>query len=152
MAGPVDKLKARLAFVRSQAANLRPAVERIGQEWRADRKQDFKTQGATTAHGRWQANKASTIRRKGHSRVLRGLPQNGFPLMNSVIKRRHVDHIFRWVQGGRTIELGTKDPKARIHQLGLGGLAIRRPIDPTLKQRRGYSLILSRWLFTGKLR
>jgi hypothetical protein len=151
MASPLDKLKARIAFVKSQSANLRPAVRHLGQAWRADRKTDFASQGATTMHGRWQANKASTIKRKGHSMVLRGVPSNGFALMNSIIKRRHVDHIFRWTPGGRTIELGTKDPKARIHQLGLGGLPIRRPIDPTLKQRRHYSTILAEWIFKGKL-
>lgn len=151
MASPVDKLRARIAFMRSQQANLRPAVEAIGKEWRLERKADFASQGVTTQHGRWQSNKPSTIKRKGHSRVLRGLPSGGFQLMNSVIKRRHVNHIFNWTPGGTTIELGTKDRKARIHQLGLGGLPIRRAIDPTIKQRRNYATILTKWILEGKL-
>ena len=151
MAGPLDKLKARVALVRSQAANLRPAVEKVGQEWRKDRKRDFRTQGATTLHGRWQANKASTIRQKGHSRILQGRPRNGYQLMSSIIKRRHVDHVFEWVPGGRSIRLGTRDPKSRYHALGLGGLPIRRPVDPNTKDRLKYTRILTRWSLRGKL-
>lgn len=152
MASPLDQLRARLAFIKSQSANLRPAVEKIGQQWRKDRKRDFDSQGRTTLHGRWQSNAASTIKRKGHSRILRGLPSKGFQLQESVIKRNHVNHIFRWSPGAATIELGTKDQNARRHQLGLGrGGIIRRAIDPTINDRRKYANTITRWIFRGKL-
>jgi len=149
--GPTDALRARVAFVRSQYANLRPAVAEVHKEWIKDRETDFGTGGATTAHGAWKSNKPSTVRRKGHSQVLFGHPSKGFNLFKSVTDSKHTDHVFDWIQGGNFIELGTQHWKARIHTLGLGPGGIRRVIDPTTKQRNGYARILSNWVLKGKL-
>lgn len=158
MASPTQQLRARLQFLRNQTKNLRPAVRAVHKEFITDRKRDFSTNGTTTQHGAWQANAASTIRSKGHARVLRGRPSGGFQLQKSIVNSRHNDHIFRWqspTSGARGfLEIGTKHWKARIHHLGISKNAPgvkRRPIDPTNKQRRGYATIISNWIFKGKL-
>ena len=113
---------------------------------------DFATGGATTASGAWQANKPSTIQRKGHSQILFGQPGGGYQLFKSITNKKHTDHVFNWVKGGSTLEIGTKHWKARIHQLGLGKHGvIRRPIDPTHAQRDQYVGILFRWVMEGTL-
>ncbi len=119
-------------------------------EFVTDRKLDFATGGATTAHGAWTPNRPSTLKSKGHGRVLFGLKSGGFQLHKSIVNQRHRDHVFIYTKGV-SVELGTKHWKARIHQEGLGPGGIRRPIDPTAKQRRRYSSILSNWIMKGKL-
>ena len=99
-----------------------------------------------------EANRPSTILRKGHSQVLFGTPGGGFQLFKSITSPQHTDHVFSWTKGSNSIELGTKHWKARIHQLGLGKHGvIRRPIDPTTKQRKAYATILVTWVLKGKL-
>ena len=148
----LDELRARVAFIKSQSANQRPAVSKIHREWIVDRKADFASQGATTAHGRWQSNAASTIRRKGHGRVLFGMPSGGYQLHKSITDKSHTDHVFSWSPGGKALELGTKHWKSRIHHLGLGKGGIkRRPVDPTMKQRQSYASVLSNWIIRGTL-
>ena len=152
MASALDALRARLAFVQSQTANQRPAVRKIHSMWIKDRKADFASAGSTTGHGRWRANAAATIARKGHGRVLFGMPSDGYQLHKSITDARHTDHVFKWTPGGKSVELGTKHWKARIHQLGLGRSGIvRRPVDPTNKQRRAYATVLVNWILKGKL-
>lgn len=152
MASALDALRARLAFIQSQAANLRPAVNKVHTEWIADREADFGSGGATTASGAWQANAASTVRGKGHSQVLFGRPGGGFQLFKSITDSKHTDHVFDWTPGGHSVELGTKHWKARIHHLGLGRHGVkRRPIDPTTRQRNAYATVLVNWILKGKL-
>lgn len=148
---PTKNIRKRLAFVRSQLARVDRAAEHIGMLWRQDRKRDFSSQGATTAHGVWTPNKPSTIARKGHGRILRGIPSKGFQLMNSIIKRRHPDYVQRYDPVGNTMELGTKHWKAEIHREGKGGLPVRRPVDPTTSDRRKYTKVLLNWILKGKL-
>ena len=152
MSSALDALRGRVAFVQSQSANLRPAVRQIHSTWIKDRKADFASGGSTTAHGRWQSNALSTMQRKGHGRVLFGMPADGYQLHKSIVDRRHTDHVFRWSPAGNSVELGTKHWKARIHQLGLGAKGIvRRPIDPTPAQRNGYATVLTDWILKGTL-
>lgn len=152
MASAVDKLRARVAFVQNQRRNLRPAVNKIHTEFIEDRKVDFATGGATTQHGAWKANRPRTIRAKGHGRVLFGIPSGGYQLHKSIVNRRHNDHVFNW--NSKTLEIGTRHWKARIHHLGISRNAPgvkRRPIDPTTGQRRRYTRILLDWVMKGTL-
>ena len=152
MSSAINALRARIAFVRSQTANQRPAVRVIHSQWIKDRKTDFASGGATTGQGRWQANAPTTMKRKGHGRVLFGMPSDGYQLHKSITNSKHTDHVFRWTPGGNSVELGTKHWKARIHHLGLGRKGIvRKPIDPTTAQRNGYATILSNWIMKGTL-
>lgn len=150
MSSAVDELRKRMVFVRRQAENLRPAITRVHSDFVTDRKADFASGGATTGHGAWRPNAASTIKAKGHARILRGSKSGGFQLYRSIVNMRHADHVYTYTPNV-SLELGTKHWKARIHQLGLGKGGIRRPIDPTAKQRRSYAFTLTQWVMTGKL-
>lgn len=136
----------------SQMANLRPAVTLLHTEFVADRADDFATGGATTAGGAWKANARSTVLAKGHGRPLLGNPKGGHHLRQSVVDKKHADHVFIWVEGTGAIEIGTKHWKARIHQHGLGPGGVRKMIDPRTAQREQYAGIFTTWILEGILR
>jgi len=147
--GGVKGARAHLNAVAKRLGNLTPGFEAAHKQFIDDEVRLFESEGATGAHGPWPPNKPATVTRKGHARILRGMPSKGFQLRASCVDPTHPEHVFRVT--GRLVQMGTSHWKAAVHAEGRGGLPRRRPVDPTRAQRQRYSHLIGRFWATGKV-
>nr|WP_276611861.1 phage virion morphogenesis protein [Kineococcus vitellinus] len=75
---------------------------------------------------------ASKRRVRGQLRIL----QEKQDLRKSLTNKRSSDGILRVEDAGKTIFMGTKDPKARFHQEGTRRMAQRKVVDLTRRQQQ----------------
>jgi phage gpG-like protein len=91
----------------------------------------------------WPKNAPRTIKRKGHSRVLRGIPNEGFRLSRSLTQRlRHSteDAIRETIQerdGAAYLGFGTTRPYHAVQQEGNGKIPARPHLGMTEKHVDG---------------
>lgn len=150
--GVQDAIDAILA-VAKRAKDVSPAWADVQDAFVKDEIELFATGGATGKHGTWPPNRASTVTSKGHALVLRGKPADGWNLKASCTVPSHPDHVF--VVTPSSVEMGTKDPKARMMADGWGGKGnnpgypSRRPVDPTDAQVDAYAAIVAKYILEG---
>lgn len=142
---------------RLEALGKRARLDKLGPPlWRqfaGYEKQLFASEGASGPDGRWKALKPSTIEKKRALRQpLRILEAEG-DLLKSLTRKTPGPNSVRRVSRD-TIELGTKDPKAKHHQYGAprNNLAKRPPVALTKQQKKEMVETIRHFVLTGERR
>lgn len=145
--GDVQFSRALLRF-RDRAADMRPVLGEIADDFVVLERQQFTTQGAA-ASGGWAALKQETVDRKRAKNLDTKILHATHRLRDSLISRTSVDHVRKVTRD--EVQIGTRVPYSVHHQHGAprANLKQRRPVELSLTTRKAWVTKLQRFLVEG---
>ncbi len=123
----------------------RPAFHQIAEDMRAQIAEQFATEGGRGSGG-WAPLQATTIAAKAAAGLDPHILQATHDLINSLIRPggEHIEEV-----GDSFLEFGSSNPYGKYHQKGTSRLPVRKPVDFTELDRRGFIRTLQRYFAEG---
>lgn len=126
----VEELAAAFVAASEFVSDLTPVFEKVGDEVLASSRTRFDASGPG-----WAPLTASTVKRKGHARILRDTDA-----LYGSFSKGALDNVFRVTP--LTAEFGTSDMKAQFHQFGTARMPKRTVIEITDAQEARFTQIV----------
>lgn len=125
-----------------------PAFREIASDMRKQIGEQFETEGERGSGG-WEPDKDETLAAKAAKGLSPKVLQATGDLMDSLVNPSSQWHVEEITDD--SLLLGSKDWVGFLHQKGTKTLAVRKPVDFTELDRRGFVRTLQRYVFEGVL-
>lgn len=140
----IEVLNRAFNRVEQVISDFRPLWPSVAGEIYAINQEQFDTQGGAGASGRWAALSAAYARYKAVAFPGQPILQAEGHMVTSLTDPEAPDAVYR--PGKDELVIGTRDPKARAHQLGLGRLPARPIFSFSEPQKRRIQKAIQREL------